>query len=60
MKKSKKVKEEQQRNTAKKSIVELIRETVQTSKFTPITKESSGLPDDLTDEEIRELIEKYK
>lgn len=57
MKKSKKVKEEQPSKTTEKSIIELIHKTMRTSKFTPITKESSGLPDDLTDEEIRELIE---
>ena len=41
----------------KKSMSELIHETMRTSKFIPIKNESSGLPEDLTDEEIRELIE---
>ena len=46
--------------TTGKSIIELVREAIKTNKFQPKVKESSGLPDDLTDEEIRELIEKHK
>lgn len=48
----------QNNKTTEKSIIELVREAIKTNKFQPKVRESSGLPDDLTDEEIRELIEK--
>ena len=43
-----------------KSISELIDEIVMKNKFQPVVSESSGLPDDLSDEEIDKVIKELK